>query len=166
MILEDKKLRTEVLIIGFIIGVLGLLAILAISTARSSMRDAVRLSDVRQSQLSLELYFNDLNTYPITDGYIPLGTISTSCLAQSGFTSGCSSLQETVYAPFIAGTPQAKLKKKSSCGGIANAYCYSSDGQDFRIQFELEGANRALGLQKGANCLTPSGFSAGACLDL
>ncbi len=158
--------KKEILIIGLIVGVLGVVALLAIQTARSSMRDAVRLSDVRQSQLSLELYFNDVNSYPETEEVMPLGTVSSSCLTHSGFKANCSSEQEKVYAQYIAGTPTKGLKKKSSCGGIVNAYCYASDGEDYRIQFELESVNRALGVQKGVNCLTPSGFSAGECESL
>lgn len=154
---------TEILGIGLFIGVLALIAFLSVRTARASLRDAVRLSDVRDIQLGLELYFNDASAYPAVGEVTPLGTISTSCLSQSGFRANCSPSQETVYTRVISATPSAGLRRQVSCGNVRNAYCYTGSSESYAIQFELERNNAVLGVARGINCATPSGIKAGAC---
>lgn len=154
--------RIEILLIALVVGVLGLLAVLAISSARSSARDAVRLSDVRQTQTGLELYFNDTSTYPETTEYVALGAPSTFCLGEDGFQGACAG-SEAVYIDVIGMPPAAGLKEQSACSGLSNAYCYASNGAEYVISFELERSNALLGLTRGHNCATPSGFEPGAC---
>ncbi|MCH8049509.1 hypothetical protein IH979_02250 [Patescibacteria group bacterium] len=156
--------RIEILIIALIIGLLGVMAVVAVSTARSRTRDAIRLSDVRQTQAGLELYFNDFNMYPARDlDGIPLGTASTFCLSEAGFTSTCVAAVETVYLDVMPATPGAGLKGLSTCGGERNAYCYLGINGEYRIQFELENNNPLLGLLKGINCATETGLEGGGC---
>jgi hypothetical protein len=154
---------TELLGIGLFIGVLGLIAFLSVRTARASLRDAVRLSDVRDVQLGLELYFNDTSEYPAVTEVTPLGTVSTSCLSRSGFRANCVPSQETVYTRIISATPSSGLHKVVSCGNVKNAYCFKSSSQSYGIEFELERTNTALGVAKGANCATPAGIKQGKC---
>lgn len=157
--------KIEVLIVALIIGLLGLTAVVAVSTARSRTRDAVRLSDVRQMQAGLELYFNDFNMYPEALG-VPVGTASTRCLGESGFAASCSLSVETVYLDAIGATPAKGLKRLSACGEENNAYCYLGVNGEYRIQFELENDNPLLGLLKGVNCATEVGIEAGGCPEL
>jgi prepilin-type N-terminal cleavage/methylation domain-containing protein len=56
----------ELLVVIAIIGLLSTLSILALNQARARARDAKRISDVRQIQTALELYYNDSNNYPTT----------------------------------------------------------------------------------------------------
>lgn len=56
----------ELLVVISIIGLLSTLAVVALNNARMKSRDAKRLSDIRQIQTALELYFNDSNDYPAT----------------------------------------------------------------------------------------------------
>ncbi len=56
----------ELLVVIAIIGLLSTLSILALNTARARARDAKRISDVKQMQTALEMYFNDNNAYPST----------------------------------------------------------------------------------------------------
>lgn len=156
--------KIELLLIALIIGVLGVMAVIAISGARSSARDAVRLSDIRQSQAGLELFFNDFNTYPVGQE-ISLGQVGAICLDETGFTSSCNA-SDTVYIASVGTTPATGLKELSVCGNGGNAYCYQSDGVSYRIEFELEHANALLGLQKGLNCATEYGYEPGACTAL
>ncbi|MFH1631453.1 MAG: hypothetical protein ABIA47_00295 [bacterium] len=155
--------KIEILIIGLIIGLLGLMAVVAVSTARSRTRDAVRLSDVRQTQAALELYFNDTNMYPETAEAIALGQASTICLGESGFAGSCPEATQTVYMLVVPSTPTAGLEKLSSCGSANNAYCYAGDDGEYRIQFELERANPLIELESGLNCATESGIDPGEC---
>lgn len=154
---------TEILGIGLFIGVLALIAFLSVRTARASLRDAVRLSDVRDIQIGLEYYFNDTSTYPEASEVLPLGTVSTSCLSQSGFKANCSPSQETIYTRVISPTPARGLKRQVSCGNARNAYCYEGAEGGYLIEFELERNNPALGVQKGVNCALPSGIRSGEC---
>jgi prepilin-type N-terminal cleavage/methylation domain-containing protein len=56
----------ELLVVIAIIGLLSTLSILALNTARARARDAKRISDVKQIQTALEMYYNDAGDYPPT----------------------------------------------------------------------------------------------------
>lgn len=156
--------RIEMLSVGLIIGAVGLASALAVNGARERTRDVTRLAHVRELQIGLELYFNDHAAYPSVPAALPLGQTTTACLSGNGFGAPCASGDtQTAYVEFVPAPPAKGLKEKSSCGGVANAYCYQSDATTFNIQFELENANPLLKLQKGLNCATESGFKAGPC---
>ncbi len=154
--------KIEVLIIALIIGALGLMAVVAVSTARARTRDAVRLSDVRVVQSSLELYFNDANSYPVTTETVALGSSGAGCLNEDGFTSSCGGAS-SVYLDIVPATPTAGLDGLSACGSASDAYCFQGTADEYRLQFELENANPVLGLGSGLNCASQSGLSSGAC---
>ncbi|OGF31319.1 hypothetical protein A3H09_03530, partial [Candidatus Falkowbacteria bacterium RIFCSPLOWO2_12_FULL_45_13] len=54
----------ELLVVIAIIGLLSTLAVVALNNARMKSRDAKRVSDIKQIQTALELYYNDANSYP------------------------------------------------------------------------------------------------------
>lgn len=157
--------KVEFLIIALIIGLLGVMAVVVVSTARSRLRDAVRLSDVRQVQTSLELYFNDVNSYPLTTELVALGSSGAGCLNEDGFTSSCGGAA-TIYMEIVPATPDSGLDGLSVCGTASDAYCYSASEDSYNIQFELEHDNPVLGLVAGLNCASQDGVSDGACTDL
>ncbi|MCX6798236.1 MAG: prepilin-type N-terminal cleavage/methylation domain-containing protein [Candidatus Falkowbacteria bacterium] len=68
----------ELLVVIAIIGLLSTLSIVALNNARARSRDARRLSDVKQMQTALELYYNDAGIYPggnpISTGSIAYGS--------------------------------------------------------------------------------------------
>ena len=161
--MKEFLLRIEILTAALVIGVLGILAVVAVSGARAQARDAVRLSDVRQLQAGVELYFNSQNEYPVHEEYVALGLPQYRCLSSEGFSAACSTTTQTVYQSVIPLVPEQGLKGTSSCSGARNAYCYVSAGSTYGIAFELERKNPILGLQKGVNCATPVGFRPGAC---
>lgn len=157
--------QIELLITVFVVGVLGLAAVLSVNLARSRTRDAVRLSDIRQVQAALELHASDVNDYPISETFSALGLVNTACMNQQGFVSSCDPSVETVYLRQTPAPPEQGLKRESSCGGLRNAYCYLSSGDAYRLMFELELPNRVLGLDKGRNCATENGIGSGVCPD-
>lgn len=160
----NRALKTsEILGIGLFIGVLALIAFLSVRTARASLRDAVRLADIRDIQVGLEFHFNDSSTYPVAEEALPLGTVSSACLSQSGFRANCNPSQETVYTRVISPTPERGLREEVACGSARNAYCYRGSEGRYFIDFELERNNPALGVQRGQNCATPTGIRSGSC---
>ena len=54
----------ELLVVVAIMGLLAALAVVALNNARARARDARRVSDVKQFQTALELYYLDQNEYP------------------------------------------------------------------------------------------------------
>lgn len=54
----------ELLVVIAIIGLLASVVLLALNSARAKSRDAKRLADIRQIASAMELYFNDINSYP------------------------------------------------------------------------------------------------------
>ncbi len=155
--------RIEILIVGLVVGLLGLVAIFSIMNARAEARDAVRLSDVRQVQAGLELYFNDASEYPSFTDPFAIGEASTLCLSDAGFAASCNPATDSIYLDLVPAPPRAGLNNDVSCGGVNNAYCYFSNGESYMISFELEKKNSLIGLEKGANCATENGFQTGAC---
>jgi len=70
---KNKKGFTliELLVVIAIIGLLSTLSILALNQARARARDAKRISDIKQIQTALELYYNDRGQYPETASVAP-----------------------------------------------------------------------------------------------
>ncbi len=56
----------ELLVVIAIIGILSSVVLASLSTARAKSRDARRISDIGQMQLSLEMYFDSSSSYPVT----------------------------------------------------------------------------------------------------
>ncbi len=157
--------KIEILVIGLIVGVLGTMAVVAVTSARSSMRDAVRIANVREVQTALEFYFNNVNSYPETSAFTALGQSHTQCFGDYGFASNCSS-HATVYLDVVSSTIENGLNELSSCETSDNAYCFMGADQSYRIQFELEHDNPLLELQKGLNCATENGIVIGECTNI
>jgi type II secretion system protein G len=66
--LQSKRGFTliELLVVIAIIGLLSSVVLASLNSARAKARDARRLSDVRQMQLALELYYDDNGQYPMS----------------------------------------------------------------------------------------------------
>ncbi len=156
--------KIEVLVVALIIGVCGSLAASAVLTARLRTRDATRLSHVREIQDALESYFTDHAGFPEVADALALGQGSTECLASNGF--ACSIAPDDAYLRMVPQPPTTGLHQKSSCSGVANAYCYTGSATSYHLQFELEASNSLLGLTKGANCATETSLQPGACSSL
>ena len=56
----------ELLVVVAVIGILASVVLLGLSSVRSKGRDARRISDLKQIQNGLELYFNACSKYPAT----------------------------------------------------------------------------------------------------
>jgi len=72
----------ELLVVIAIIGILSSVVLASLNTARQKGRDARRISDVKQLQLALELYYDSNQFYPLT-----IGTTASSVLVTGGYIS-------------------------------------------------------------------------------
>lgn len=133
----------ELLVVIAIIGLLSTLAVVALGSARQKSRDAKRLSDIKQVQTALELYYTDNNAYPTAATAVTLGDGTHACLNSSGFAaSGCAS----AYMGLVPTDPQS-----------TGLYSYiSADGTTYTITATLEGTTG--GLSAGSINATPSGI--------
>jgi type II secretion system protein G len=132
----------ELLVVIAIIGLLSTLAVVALGSARAKSRDAKRVSDIRQIQTALELYYADQNAYP-TGTAVTLGGASAACLNASGFTTaGCAS-------PYMGVVPSDPS---------SNTYSYTVSGTTaYTLTATLEGA--VGNLAAGAVTATQNGLS-------
>lgn len=131
----------EMLIVIAIIGILASILLVGLGTFRGRGRDARRISDLRQVQNALELYFNQTGAYPLTMDWASLRTTLV------GGNIGVST---------IANDPTA-----------ARSYGYCSDGTKYVLEAVLEdAANPTLKDQENtAFSCAPNAIPATACHD-
>src|SRR5258708_4503172 len=60
----------ELLVVIAIIGILASIVLASLNSARQKGRDAKRVSDVKQLQLELELYYDSNSHYPAVSGNV------------------------------------------------------------------------------------------------
>ena len=146
--MKNKKGFTliELLVVIAIIGLLATLSVVALNNARLKSRDAKRVSDIKQVQTALELYFVDANAYPIETAALTLGGTASDTLSYTnGFASAVSG---TTYMGQVPANP--------SPGGANYSYVTDSAGTGYTLTFTLEGATG--GLASGVHSATPNGI--------
>jgi len=135
----------ELLVVLAIIGLLSTLAVVSLNNARQKSRDSKRLSDIKQVQTALELYFSDVGTYPVEAAAVVLGSANEVTLSS---TNG--------FAAAAAGTTYVgKVPSNPTPNGADYSYL-SADGSTYSIGFSLEGATG--GLAAGVHTASPSGI--------
>jgi type II secretion system protein G len=68
----------ELLVVIAIIGLLSSVVLASLNTARQKGRDARRLSDIKQLQTALELYYSDHTAYPIVGSQSAVSSLSSA----------------------------------------------------------------------------------------
>ncbi len=134
----------ELLVVISIIGLLSTLAVVSLNNARQKSRDAKRISDVRQIQTALELYYNDANGYPPASPALP-----------SVFSGTALTFNSITYMGMI---PTAPLPFDTGCTADNNSYAYvgTTGGTTYSITYCL-GANTG-GVTPGPHTATPLGI--------
>lgn len=129
----------ELLVVIAIIGLLSTLAVVSLNNARSKSRDAKRISDIKQMQTALELYYNDAGGYPVT------GSFSTTTPMTYGGTT------------YMALVPGAPTPEDGACTSGENQYTYTSGGTStYSITFCLGGSTG--GLDAGTHTASEGGI--------
>ena len=127
----------ELLVVIAIIAILSTLAIVGLSAARQKARDAKRLSDIRQVQSALEIYFNDKGRYPDAVPNSGTSLISTT-------TNGTTTLM-------------AKVPKNPTSSAYYT-YTAINNGASYELAFTTEGSSG--GYAAGNYLATPLGIKA------
>ncbi|MDD4819169.1 MAG: type II secretion system protein [Candidatus Colwellbacteria bacterium] len=109
----------ELLVVIAIIGILSTLSVVALQSVRGKARDAKRITDIRQIQTALELYFNDQSEYPA------------SVTAGSSIASGSNTYMYTV--------PDGPTPADGDCATSSYVYTQVNSGADYYIEFCLGG---------------------------
>jgi prepilin-type N-terminal cleavage/methylation domain-containing protein len=122
----------ELLVVIAIIGILSSVVLASLGTARQKARDATRISDMKNIQLALELFFDSNQGYP-------QNTVST---ANSNFITGAALnaalVGPTLYLPVMPNDPQLASRAATEqynyegltiaaadCTGVAGTMCAS-----------------------------------------
>jgi len=135
----------ELLVVIAIIGVLSTLAVVSLNNAREKSRDAKRVSDIKQVQTALELYFTDKDSYPAGTDLVLGGDTALALSSGNGFaatTGGTAFMEQVPSNP----TP----------GGADYLYTQTLSGVSYTLTFTLEGQTGALLL--GGHTASPSGI--------
>ncbi|OIO17310.1 hypothetical protein COV56_02290 [Candidatus Kuenenbacteria bacterium CG11_big_fil_rev_8_21_14_0_20_37_9] len=135
--MKNKKGFTliELLVVIAIIGLLATLSVVALNNARQKSRDAKRVSDIKQIQTALELYYVDANAYPVEATAVTLGVSPDDTLSSTG--GFADAVSGTTYMGQVPADP-----------GVASGYVYSyisvSGSGTYTLTFGLEGATGGL----------------------
>lgn len=137
----------ELLVVIAIIGLLSTLAVVALNSARQKSRDAKRLSDIKQIQTALELYYSDSNAYPAAPaGALGENANALALCSNGGWKAACVANTDTTYMGQVPADPNT----------ATTHYTYALSGTDYAVTFTLEGKTGSLAA--GAHTATPNGI--------
>jgi prepilin-type N-terminal cleavage/methylation domain-containing protein len=113
----------ELLVVISIIGLLASVVLVSLSSARQKSRVAKRLTDLKQVQTALELYYGDYNQYPSPTTW--------------AWRSECTSWQGLNATSVIPGLVPTYLNRMPSEPSMTqpdkNCYLYISTGSDYKF---------------------------------
>jgi prepilin-type N-terminal cleavage/methylation domain-containing protein len=155
----------ELLVVIAIIGLLSTLAVVSLNNAREKSRDAKRVSDIRQIQTGLELYYADRNGYPVVPtGGIILGGSTAKVLSFGGGTGSGAAFAALgggtapIYLGNIPANPEPGganyVYNSKETNGTTN--CTTHPCPSYAITFNLQGQTGQLA--PGNRTASPSGI--------
>src|SRR3989338_9110765 len=168
----------ELLVDIAIIGIMSSIIIVPVSNARAKGRDAQRISDIKQIQLALELYYNTNGRYPgptgfWTQAYTGAGTPAGAGCCYDGY-RWCGYADgidlATYLAPYINPLPKDPLGPQNN-----NRYFYNIDAgpqnnwQTYGLMTRLEITNNPIAVNDGGHPSFSAYFEVGPqvryCMD-
>ena len=128
----------ELLVVIAIIGILSSVVLASLNSAREKSRDAKRVSDIKQLQLALELYYDSEGGYPsalsiatlVTPGYIaavPTDPSTSAAYSYAALSTGCTSyhlgatLENTGHITLSSDVDAAAASGTNQCPDEASA---------------------------------------------
>ncbi|MBL7058804.1 type II secretion system protein [Patescibacteria group bacterium] len=141
----------ELLVVIAIIGLISTLSIFALNSARSKSRDSRRVSDIKQIQAALELYYNDRYAYPPGTSV----DIANKCLdsKELGFNDTCTT-GSYVYMTNIPKTPEPN-------GDIEYTYTNTDETKKRKYQIEYSLEDITGGIPAGPQTASQAGIWGG-----
>ena len=136
----------ELLVVIAIIGILATMSVVALNSAREKARDSRRLSDIKNIQTALEMYYSSNNEYPSSTSVNTIG-------------DGSSPLNDEIGNTMADIPANPEPHGDGSCPSDAE-YKYVTDdngGTTYTIMYCL-GTSASLE-QAGIHCATPAGIS-------
>jgi len=139
---EQKKSLTgftliELLVVIAVIGMLASIVLVSLGPARGKARDARRLSDLKQIQLALQLYYDKYGDYPNTGG--PLYSEG-RCVSFPETTIKPDYSGANAYIPNLAPEFIAQLPGDPNVNGVGKrCYVYAYNGTTYNLSAHLGG---------------------------
>ncbi|HVM90661.1 MAG TPA: type II secretion system protein [Verrucomicrobiae bacterium] len=115
----------EALIVVAVFGLLATLAVLSLNSARASLRDAQRLSDISTVRAGLSQYWLEKANYPVADSVL-IGQPGANKLSSAGFVDQ-SDQATPVYIENLSGGPKS-----------GEYYRYHGSANGYSIRFQTE----------------------------
>jgi len=131
----------ELLVVIAIIGLVATLAVVGLQNVRQNARDSKRVSDMRQLQTALEVFFIENGRYPTEEEW------------NSGSISSPSS-----GSPLMYSIPSSPSPADGDCSEASNTYIYAprDNGSSYTIDFCT--GKQVSDLSAGSKTLTPGGI--------
>lgn len=131
----------ELLVVIAIIGILASVVLASLNSARIKSRNAAYLSQVKEYQKALEIYYSDNGTYPNTGSTwacIGTGHPSARCFGSSAYaeSTSFSTAFRTAIAPYISADATAGPTNVPYAGAL---YRPQNGGNNYQILMLFEG---------------------------
>ena len=116
----------ELLVVIGIVAILSVIVLASLNSARAKARDAARISNIKQVQKALDLYYSDNGAYPVS-------SVSSVPNVWAGNGADYGSLPNTGSGGYIPGLAPTYIKELPIDPNqtAANGYIYKSDGKDY-----------------------------------
>lgn len=149
----------ELLVVIAIIGILSSVVLASLNSARVKGRDARRISDVKQVQLALELYYDNHQSYPVASYSSGNASTSLAVLTTENFISSIPA-DPTNSGTYVYSYASANLDGTACTSGTCPSYIVKAviEGSNATPAGDLDnggGLSTAMSCDDPAYCMRP-----------